>query len=150
MNSQLFPRLGKLVATLALLGHAHAVTLDECVRAAREANPDAQAAEARIAAAREAVKQATSAYLPTVTLSSTIARTDNAPQAFFMELNQRVASMQSDFNNPGDVSNWRNSVGAKVRLTYPRERDLSSSASSPATSRARRRSRPAGRRSGCG
>jgi outer membrane protein TolC len=99
-----------------LAGSAPAVPLDECIRAALEANPDAQAATARIAAARAAVKQAQAAYLPTVTLSSAIARTDNAPQAFFMQLNQRVASMQSDFNHPGDVNNWRNSVGAKARL----------------------------------
>lgn len=111
-----FPNLGQLILAFALLGSAQAVTLDVCIRTALEANPDAQAAEARIAAAQEAVRQATSAYFPTVTLSSTIARTDNAPQAFFMQLNQRVASMQSDFNHPGDVDNWRNSVGAKARL----------------------------------
>ncbi len=109
-------RLLSGAAALALLGSAQAVTLDECVRAALEANPDALAAEARILAAREAVKQATSAYFPTVTLSSTLARTDNAPQAFFMQLNQRDASMQNDFNHPGNVDNWRNSVGAKIRL----------------------------------
>ncbi len=104
------------LAAALLGGAARAVTLDACIRTALEANPDAQAAEARIAAAREAVRQAKSAWYPTVTLASTIARTDNAPQAFFMQLNQRSASMQSDFNHPGDVDNWRNSVGAKVRL----------------------------------
>ncbi|TAN37582.1 MAG: TolC family protein [Verrucomicrobia bacterium] len=115
-QNRVFPNPGKITVMLALLSSAQAVTLDECIRTTLEANPDAQAAEARIAAAHEAVRQATSAYFPTVTLSSTIARTDNAPQAFFMQLNQRVASMQSDFNHPGDVDNWRNSVGAKARL----------------------------------
>lgn len=117
MKPQLFPCLGKLGVVLAfLLAPARAVTLDVCVQAALEANPDAQAAEARIAAAREAVRQAKSAWFPTVTLSSTLARSDNPPQAFFMQLNQRTASLQNDFNQPGDVDNWRNSVGAKVRL----------------------------------
>jgi outer membrane protein TolC len=117
MKTQLFPKLGKFgVALVLLLAPARAVTLDACVQAALEANPDAQAAEARIAAAREAVRQAKSAWFPTVTLSSTLARSDNPPQAFFMQLNQRTASLQNDFNQPGDVDNWRNSVGAKVRL----------------------------------
>ena len=117
MKTLFFPTLGTLVITLALqLPRAGAVTLDACIGTALEANPDAQAAQARIAAAREAVRQATSAYYPTVTLSSTMARTDNPPQAFFMQLNQRVASMQSDFNHPGDTDNWRNSISAKVRL----------------------------------
>jgi outer membrane protein TolC len=112
-----FPAFGALGCALALLlTPARAVTLDACIRAALEANPDAQAAEARIAAAREAVRQAASAWYPTVTVSSTLARTDNPPQAFFMQLNQRTASLQNDFNQPGDVDNWRNSVGAKVRL----------------------------------
>ena len=116
MNRTLNTLLGRLAVTLVLSGSVHAVTLDACITTALQDNPDAQAAEARIAAAREAVRQTTAAYFPTLTLSSTIERTDNAPQAFFMLLNQRTASMQSDINNPGDVDNWRNSVGAKVRL----------------------------------
>lgn len=116
-----FPDLGNwtapfYLALALLLAPARAVTLDACVQAALEANPDAQAAEARIAAARAAVRQATSAWYPTVTLASTVARSDNPPEAFFMQLNQRTASLQNDFNHPGDVDNWRNSVGAKVRL----------------------------------
>lgn len=116
MNRKWMANLGRLITTLALANMAQAVTLDECIRTALEANPDMQAAEARIAAAREAVRQTMAAYFPTLTLSSALARTDNAPQAFFMELDQRIASMQGDINHPGDVDNWRNSVGAKVRL----------------------------------
>ena len=41
-----------------------------------------------------------------------------------MELNQRVASLQKDFNQPEDTSNWRNSVVAKVRLLDGGQRGL--------------------------
>ena len=115
---------GAGLAALWLAGAARAVTLEECVTAAQAANPDTQAALTRVRAAQAAIQQAESAYYPQLSLASTVARTDNPPQAFFMALNQRVASLQKDFNQPDDTSNWRNSMVAKVRLLDGGQRGL--------------------------
>lgn len=90
--------------------------LEQCLTTALRANPDLQAAGYRLDAARAAVKEASSAYYPMVGLSGNWARTDNPPQAFFMQLNQRQASLQKDFNQPGDTENVRGSVGLQWRL----------------------------------
>ena len=92
------------------------ITLERCIQTAMEASPDIQSASARVAAAKAAVKEASSAYFPQVGLSGSWTRTDNPPQAFFMSLNQRRASLQNDFNNPNDTENVRGSVVAQWRL----------------------------------
>ena len=55
-------------------------------------------------------------------------RTDNPPQAFFMSLNQRRASLQKDFNNPEDTENTRGSVVAQWRLFDSGRREADSQA----------------------
>ncbi len=109
---------------------ADAVTLDECVITALKANPDVRAASARLEAARAAVKEATSAYYPQIGIAGNWARTDNPPQAFFMSLNQRRASLQKDFNNPDDTENVRASVIAQWRLYDGGRREADRRASS--------------------
>lgn len=104
---------------IALLGphfDAPAVTLDECILATLRSNPDVRAATERVQAATAALREARSAYYPMLGASAAYARTDNAPQAFMMMLNQRNVSMQSDFNHPLDTDNLALSVGAKYRL----------------------------------
>lgn len=91
-------------------------TLEMCIRTALDKNPETEAALSRVEAARAVMKQAESAYYPWVTLAGSYLRTDNPPQAFMMNLNQRKASLQSDFNNPGDTGDTRLSAGAKYRL----------------------------------
>lgn len=106
-----------LVAALLLhLPQAAAVTLDECIVAALQTNPDVRAATERVQAAQAAIQEAQSAYYPMLGSSITYARTDNPPQAFMMLLNQRNASLQSDFNNPPDTENLALSLGMKYRL----------------------------------
>jgi len=92
------------------------ITLERCIQKALESNPDVLSANARISAAIAAVREASSAYYPQVGLSGSWTRTDNPPQAFFMSLNQRRASLQKDFNNPVDTENVRGSVMAQWRL----------------------------------
>ena len=113
-----------VLAAVGLAGTAHGVTLAECVAAARESSPDTQVALARVQAAQAAIQQAESAFYPQLSAVSTVGRTDNPPQAFFMALNQRVASLQKDFNQPEDTSNWRNSVVAKLRVLDGGQRGL--------------------------
>ncbi len=107
---------GVLLAGGALAGEPGMKSLDQCIRAALESSPDLQGAEARLEAARAAVQEAKSAYYPQLTLGANWTRTDNPPQAFFMQLNQRKASLQKDFNQPDDTENLRGSVGAQWRL----------------------------------
>lgn len=106
---------GVLVAGVVFAGEG-GMTLDRCIRTALEASPDLQGAEARVEAARAAVGEARSAYYPQLTLGATWTRTDNPPQAFFMQLNQRTASLDRNFNQPADTENIRGSVGAQWRV----------------------------------
>jgi len=91
-------------------------TLNDCIATALRASPDVRSSSARLEAARAAVKEASSAYYPQVGLAGSWTRTDNPPQAFFMSLNQRHASLQKDFNNPDDTENARGSVVAQWRV----------------------------------
>ncbi len=101
-----------------------AVTLDDCLRAANEANPTLKAAAQRVVAASAAIDQARSGYYPTIGLSGSYTLTDNPPQAFFMNLNQRVASLQEDFNHPDDTDNVRGSIFARMLLLDAGQRGL--------------------------
>ncbi len=103
---------------------AGAVTLADCVRDALAHNPGLEAAEARVQAARAAIRQAESALYPIVSASSTYGRTDNPPQAFMMILNQRRFDMQTDFNSPGDTENLNMELGAKYRVLDGGQRGL--------------------------
>lgn len=104
------------VAALVAPAAAPAETLEQCVAAALKASPDIRAAAARLDAARAAVREAGSAFYPQLSLSVNWARTDNPPQAFFMQLNQQQASLQKDFNRPDDTENLRGTAGVQWRL----------------------------------
>ena len=108
--------VASLVALLSCVPVAQAVTLDECIVVTLHNNPDVLAATERIQAAAAAIREAHSAYYPMLGGSVAYARTDNAPQAFMMMLNQRSVSLQSDFNNPPDTGNLALSLGVKYRL----------------------------------
>ncbi|MDD5707161.1 MAG: TolC family protein [Kiritimatiellae bacterium] len=95
---------------------AGAVTLEECIAAALRHSPDVQAALERVSAAEAAARQAHSAYYPMLGAAAGYALTDNPPQAFMMQLNQRAFTMESDFNNPDDTDNLALSLGLKYRL----------------------------------
>lgn len=105
-----------MAAGLVLAAEGGEVVLEGCIRAALAGNPDLEAVAARAEAARAAVGEARSAYAPQLSLGANWTRTDNPPQAFFMRLNQRTASLQEDFNQPDDTENIRGSVGAQWRL----------------------------------
>ncbi len=93
--------------------------LEACVAAALEGNPDVLAMRARTESARAMVKEAQSAWYPQLGVAGTWARTDNAPQAFMMSLNQRALDMADpsvDFNNPEDTENLRLGLQARMLL----------------------------------
>jgi outer membrane protein len=97
----------------------NAVTLEECIRASLENNPDVQAGTTRIQAARYMIKQAQSAYYPRLYVSGAYSITDNPPQAFMMDLNQHDLDMKDpafDPNAPDDTDNLRFSVGLQYSL----------------------------------
>ena len=108
--------LAAVLTTLPALVLAAPVSLDACRAAARADNPGLAAASQRAAAAAQAVTQARSAYYPQLKASAQWVQTDNPPQAFFMRLNQRTASLEEDFNQPDDTDNLRLSAGAAWRL----------------------------------
>jgi outer membrane protein len=109
-------RILALLAALPLTLAAAPVSLDTCRAAARADNPGLAAASRRAAAAEQAVRQARSAYYPQLKAAAQWVQTDNPPQAFFMRLNQRTASLQEDFNQPDDTDNLRLTAGAAWRL----------------------------------
>ena len=97
----------------------YAVTLEACIRTALDNNPDIQAGLARIQAAKAMVKQARSAYYPRLYVSGMYSVTDNPPQAFMMDLNQKDLDMRDpgfDPNDPDATDNMRFSVGLQYRL----------------------------------
>ncbi len=97
----------------------NAVTLEECIHASLDNNPDVQAGTIRIQAAKYMIKQAQSAYYPRLYVSSAYSITDNPPQSFMMDLNQRDLDMRSpafDPNDPEDTDNLRFSMGLQYRL----------------------------------
>lgn len=103
---------------------AHALTLDDCLAAALDENPTLEAAARRTEAASAAVDSARSGYFPTITLAGSYARTDNPGQAFFMNLNQRTATLDNDFNQPPDSDNYRGSLAFKMLLLDAGQRGL--------------------------
>lgn len=118
MNPQRKIRHAPLLAALliSLLAPAsRATTLAECLAAALQEHPGAQAAALRVEAARHAIDQARSGWYPTLTAEAAYARTDQPPQAFSMILNQRRISFDNDFNNPDDTEN----LGIALQLAYP-------------------------------
>ena len=107
------------LAALLAAPVARAVTLDDAVAAALENSPTLEAAASRIDSAQALLRQAKSYYYPAIGLAATYARSDNPPQAFMMQLNQRSLNMQDPAfnpNEPGDVENLRGSVVAQWRL----------------------------------
>jgi outer membrane protein len=120
--------IGMAVAAVCWVGAAagQEITLDECISAALRDNPGAVAAEHRVGAARAAITQARAAYYPRLAASGAWSRTDNAPQAFMMTLNQRSLTLDTDFNNPDDTENLRMSMGVQYRLFDGGQRGLSS------------------------
>ncbi len=116
--------IGVCVFTLVVVffntvGTSQAASLDECVTAALENNPDVQAGMERINAARFMIKQAKSAYYPRLYLAGAYAYTDNPTQAFMMTLNQRNLNMMApgfDPNDPEATDNARLTLGLKYRL----------------------------------
>jgi outer membrane protein len=114
-----------LAAAVLAAPAARAVTLDEAIEAALENSPTLQAAERRIDSARALLRQARSYYYPSVGLAANYGLTDNPPQAFMMQLNQRNLDMQDpafDPNNPEDTDNLRASLVAQWRV-FDRPRD---------------------------
>ena len=100
-------------------GYASTNSVDDYIREALAANPGTQAARYRVASAHAALKQARSAYYPRLSAGASYTRTDNPPQSFMMELNQRrldMTSLSFDPNNPDDTENIRFSLGLQYRL----------------------------------
>jgi outer membrane protein len=108
-----------LIAWLGAVIPAGAVTLETCIRTALESNPDIQAGVNRIEAARAMIKQAQSAFYPRLYLQGAYSITDNPPQAFMMDLNQRNLDMRDpdfDPNDPDTTDNLRFSLGLQYQL----------------------------------
>lgn len=120
------PRIVSVLATLSIFAasHSFAVTLNACLEAALESNPSLEAAAQRVAVAASAIDSARSGYYPTLGLAGSYTLTDNAPQAFFMNLNQRTATLDKDFNQPGDTDNLRGSVMFRMMLLDGGQRGL--------------------------
>ena len=108
-----------VIVFFGTIGMSQAASLEACVTAALEDNPDVQAGMERINAARFMIKQAKSAYYPRLYLAGAYAYTDNPTQAFMMTLNQRNLNMMSpgfDPNEPDATDNARFTLGLKYRL----------------------------------
>jgi len=111
-----------LMLVAVILGPAlpvQAVTLETCIQAALDNNPDIQAGLIRVQAAKHMIKQVESAYYPRLYLAGSYSLTNNPPQAFMMALNQKDLDMTDpdfDPNDPDQTDNMRLSLGLKYRF----------------------------------
>lgn len=115
MNSEISKLKSLMVVAAGILAAASASaapSLDDLIGLALSNSPAIRSADFKVDAAQAQIDQAKSSWMPQVKTSANYARTDNPPQAFFMQLNQRQASMQRDFNNPEDTENLRLSASA--------------------------------------
>ncbi|MCR4315776.1 MAG: TolC family protein [Planctomycetes bacterium] len=92
------------------------VTLDELISIALRESPKIALAAARLDAARAEIGRASSAFVPSVTLFSTMRRTNTPGEAFVYMLNQHEISPTTNFNRPGWMTNFRNGVSIQVPL----------------------------------
>lgn len=131
---------GWVVLMLMMGGAAWAgpdMDVASCVRAARAGSPDLRALQARVAAARSAVDQATAAYYPQIGLGAGYARTDNPAQSFMMDLNRRELNMADPAfnpNEPEDTENTRLSVNARYAVYDGGRRGLARASAEAAAS----------------
>lgn len=94
-----------------------AIELEEAVATALANSPDVAAAGHRIAAARAAILEARSGFLPAISVSQSYAASNNPVQAFMMTLNQRAFDFaDTDFNHPGTVDNFATRLIGRWRL----------------------------------
>ncbi|HMP90376.1 MAG TPA: TolC family protein [Kiritimatiellia bacterium] len=114
---------------LAILFFAYSahgqLSLEQCIAEALDNNPDLNAALHRLDAASASIQSARSGWYPQITASGTYTRTDNPPQAFFMNLNQRNADLANDFNQPDVTDNFRASLGFRMLVADGGLRSLS-------------------------
>jgi outer membrane protein TolC len=96
---------------------ARAIELEEAVAMALANSPDVAAANHRIAAARAAILEARSGFLPAVSVSQSYTASNNPVRAFMMTLNQRAFDFaDTDFNHPGTVDNFATRLIGRWRL----------------------------------
>lgn len=91
------------------------------IEQALEQNPGMQALHARIQGAEAARQEVRASYYPRFGAGASITRTDNAPQAFMMQLNQRRLDMRDPTfnpNNPDDTTNIQMSLGIQYPLYH--------------------------------
>ena len=96
---------------------ASGASVDTYIREALAENPGAQAAWFRVASARAALKQARSAYYPRLAAGASYTVTDNPPQAFMMDLNQRRLDMTAPGFNPNEPETTEN-LRLSLKLNY--------------------------------
>ncbi len=119
-----------LVAMLATVSLTRAdLSLDTLVSQALQQNPGLESLQHQVRAATSAQREARAAYYPQLGASVQYLMTDNAPQAFMLQLNQRQLDMQDpsfDPNHPDDTENIQMSLGVQYPLFHrarrPRQR----------------------------
>jgi len=96
--------------------------LDLLVAQALEQNPGLQALQHHLQAAIARQQEARASYYPQFSTTANYTRTDNAPQAFMLQLQQRQLDMQDpafDPNQPDDTTNWQLGLGLQYPLLDP-------------------------------
>ncbi|HMD62041.1 MAG TPA: TolC family protein [Opitutaceae bacterium] len=95
-----------LLATLApSVLEAEPWTLDRALATASGRNPDVRIARERIAGAEALITQASSAWMPQLSLQGRYTETNSPMMAFGSILNQRAFNAGLDFNHPGQIDN---------------------------------------------
>ncbi|MGE5172642.1 MAG: TolC family protein [Betaproteobacteria bacterium] len=102
-----------ILLTFAVASYSYAaepLTLDQAISKAVENNAGLKAADAQVEAADAGILRSASGFLPKVTASETLSRTDNPLMALGTKLNQEIIT-PADFNptvinNPAAITNY--------------------------------------------
>ena len=96
------------------------LTLDEAMKRARSATPEARASTAAVGEADERIRQAKSGYLPRVDVSETVQRGNQPVFVFSSLLSQRQFTAANfaipSLNEPSPLTNTRTAIGVEQRV----------------------------------
>ncbi|MFU8780182.1 MAG: TolC family protein [Kiritimatiellia bacterium] len=112
---------GCMLAALPITSAGAAAVLETLIAQALEQNHGLHALNRQIDAAEATQREARAAYFPQMGASLQYIATDNAPQAFMLQLNQRQLDMRDpafDPNQPDDTTNLQMSLGVHMPLYH--------------------------------
>ncbi len=97
-------------------GESLTLTFVKAVETAIANNPEIKSAEATVDGKKALKQKTTAAFLPTVDLYTNYLNGDAPSSSLFTSIDQRELKPNTDFNNPGDFTNYESGLRANMQL----------------------------------